>query len=273
MTHRPDKDGMGVINALLPAEAAVMVFTLIDLIAEANKGLDGRTVDQRRADAIGDIADELLTFGFVDLDGLIARLGRVAPTAVVVGAGADSAEVLPDGVPKTRGSRNDQVHGPDAETASVDCDVESFGGGRRSNAAVGGAGAAEEMSSADKAARLARAMSRHGRRPHLSITGALSTFAGLDDLPGHLDGHGVITAELLRSIGVSWGTLTTVGVDAATGTATSVGALTYRPRQRLSDQVITLSGTCRTAGCRDAYVALRYRPRRAVQPCRPPSRW
>lgn len=115
---------------------------------------------------------------------------------------------------------------------------------------MGGAGAAEEMRSADKAARLARAMSRHGRRPHLSITGALSTFAGLDDLPGHLDGHGVITAELLRSIGVSWGTLTTVGVDAATGTATSVGALTYRPRQRLSDQVITLSGTCRTAGCR-----------------------
>jgi len=96
VTHRPDKDGMGVINALLPAEAAVMVFTLIDLIAEANKGLDGRTVDQRRADAIGDIADELLTFGFVDLDGLIARVGRVAPTAVVVGAGADSAEVLPD---------------------------------------------------------------------------------------------------------------------------------------------------------------------------------
>ena len=72
VSHRPDKDGIGVITALLPAEAAVMLFTLIDLIAQANKGLDDRTVDQRRADALADIADELLTHGYVDLDRLIA---------------------------------------------------------------------------------------------------------------------------------------------------------------------------------------------------------
>ncbi len=69
--HRPDKDGMGIITALLPADAAVILFTLIDLIAQANKGLDHRTADQRRADALTDIADELLTHGYVDLDHLI----------------------------------------------------------------------------------------------------------------------------------------------------------------------------------------------------------
>ncbi len=93
-------------------------------------------------------------------------------------------------------------------------------------------------------------MSRHGRRPHLNITAALTTFAGLDDLPGHLDGHGVITAPLLRAIAASWATLTTIAVNPDTGTATAIGALTYRPRQHLADQVITLAGTCRAAGCR-----------------------
>ncbi|MET3805822.1 hypothetical protein ABIB25_002830, partial [Nakamurella sp. UYEF19] len=71
--HRPDKDGMGVITALLPAESAVLVFTLIDLIAQAHQGLDGRSIDQRRADVLADIAEELLTHGYLDLDGLIAR--------------------------------------------------------------------------------------------------------------------------------------------------------------------------------------------------------
>ena len=80
VVHRPDKDGMGIITALLPAEAAVLLFTLVDLIAEANKGLDERTVDQRRADALTDIADELLTHGYVDLDQLIAVAHRRTPT-------------------------------------------------------------------------------------------------------------------------------------------------------------------------------------------------
>ena len=93
-------------------------------------------------------------------------------------------------------------------------------------------------------------MSRHGRRPHLVVTGAWTTLAGLDDLPGELDGHGTITAQLLRQIAASWGSVTAVGVNPATGTATAVGGTAYRPRQKVSDQVILLSGTCRVAGCR-----------------------
>ena len=224
--HRPLKDGMALINALLPADAAVKVFTLIDLIAEANKGLDDRTVDQRRADAVADIADELLTFGFVDLEGLVARTEQ--PGTDGIGSVGDE--------PGSAGN-SAAANSPAADSRASDS--------RAADSTAGNSAAANS-----KAQRLARAMSRHGRRPHLNVTGALSTFAGLDNLPGQLDGHGVITAELLRSIASSWGTLTTIGVDPVTGTATAIGALTYRPGQRLADQVITLSGNCRAAGCR-----------------------
>ena len=106
--HRVDKDGMGVINALLPAEAAVMVFTLVDVIADANKGLDGRTVDQRRADAIADIADELLTHGYVDLHGLVARAEQAQNNAAK-DAGTD----------ETHGTATKDDHTPDTETTTA----------------------------------------------------------------------------------------------------------------------------------------------------------
>ena len=289
VSHRVDKDGMGVINALLPAEAAVLVFTLVDLIAAANKGLDGRTVDQRRADAIADIADELLTYGFVDLDGLVARAEHTtqaspAPATGTAGtataAAGASGGAFADGTPPP-----DEPHA-DADTGRRDADVDRSAdgdvrgcadadSGRGEAAAPGsadaGTGRSADTAGADtdtdadadagvvvpavggaddRAGRLARAMTRHGRRPHLVVTGAWTTLAGLDDLPGHLDGHGTITAELLRAIGKSWGTVTAVGVDPGRGTATAVGAMTYRPGRRVSDEVIAVSGTCRAAGCR-----------------------
>ena len=198
VSHRVDKDGMGVITALLPAGAAVVVFTLVDLIAAANKGLDGRTVDQRRADAVADIADELLTYGFVDLDRLVARAERAREAST-------------------------------AEPAGMVDPAAAFGGvvAVPAGVAVGvaDAGAGSGVAVVDRAARLVRVGTRHGRRPHVTVTGAWTTLAGLDDLPGHLEGYGTITAELLRAVAVSWGTVTAVGVDAASGTATAVGAL------------------------------------------------
>ncbi|WP_370531289.1 DUF222 domain-containing protein [Nakamurella sp. PAMC28650] len=256
VTHRRDPDGMGIINALLPAEAAVMVFTLIDLIADANKGLDARSVDQRRADAVADIARELLTFGFVDLHGLIARAEHATAEPAGPAGPAGPAEPAP-------AERTDPAHADPRDPDDAGPRDGAAAGGAPRDGAPGGAenGAAAENGTrpvgsvsggvdlADRAGRWARALSRHGRRPHLNVTGAWSTVIGWDDLPGQLDGHGVITAQLLRQIAVSWGTLTAVGVDPVTGTATAVGALTYRPGQQLCDQVVVLSGTCRMAGC------------------------
>ena len=69
--HQPLPDGMGRLQAFLPADGAVSVFTLVDLLAGATAGLDERGVDARRADALTDIADALLTDGYCDLTGLI----------------------------------------------------------------------------------------------------------------------------------------------------------------------------------------------------------
>ena len=72
VTHQPIKDQMSVIRAVLPADGAVSVFTLIDLLADATKSSsDDRDVAQRRADALTDLATEMLTHGRLDLRGLL----------------------------------------------------------------------------------------------------------------------------------------------------------------------------------------------------------
>src|SRR5664279_1304312 len=43
--------------------------------------------------------------------------------------------------------------------------------------------------------RASRRATRQGRRPHLTVTLSATTLAGLDRLPGHLEGYGAITAE------------------------------------------------------------------------------
>ena len=236
--HRPDKDGMGIITALLPADAAVILFTLIDLIAQANKGLDGRTVDQRRADALTDIADELLTHGYVDLDRLIALTHHGTPTTNSHPPADTNCSATG---PNPATAHSDSDGDGDGETPDADKDHADHEPSAAGAAVTGGAVPARRPD---------RILTRHGRRPHLTVTGAATTLAGLDDLPGHLDGHGAITAPLLRAIAASYATLTAITINPATGTATAIGALTYRPRQQLADQAITIAGTCRTPGCR-----------------------
>ena len=76
VTHQPLADQMSLLRAVLPADGAVTVFTLIDLLAAATKSPDDdRCVAERRADALTDIAAELLTNGHVDLRDLLAAGG------------------------------------------------------------------------------------------------------------------------------------------------------------------------------------------------------
>ncbi len=78
----------------------------------------------------------------------------------------------------------------------------------------------------------------------------MSTLAGLDRLPGHLAGHGAITAELATTIAGAYQTLALAGIDGDTGTARAVSATVYRPRQSLADRVATLATHCRFPSCR-----------------------
>ncbi len=91
---------------------------------------------------------------------------------------------------------------------------------------------------------------RQGRRPHLSVIIDIDTLAGHDDLPAHLTGYGAIPAGIARSIAASAATITALTVNPDTGTTTNAGALTYRPRQELRDQITALLATCQFPSCR-----------------------
>lgn len=93
-------------------------------------------------------------------------------------------------------------------------------------------------------------MTRQGRRPHLSVTLGLGTLAGLDNLPGKLAGFGAIPPGLARSIAKSAASITAVLTDGETGSITQAGALVYRPRQALRDQIAALLETCQFPSCR-----------------------
>ena len=91
---------------------------------------------------------------------------------------------------------------------------------------------------------------QQGRLTHLNVTIAATTLAGLDDLPGELDGYGPIPADLCRALAVSAASITAVGVDPTCGTALDVGRTIYRPRLSHRDHVTQRDRTCRFPGCR-----------------------
>ena len=66
---QPGPDGMATLKAHLPADGAVKIFQVSDLLATGTAGTpgDSRGIGARRVDALVDIADHLLTHGFVDL--------------------------------------------------------------------------------------------------------------------------------------------------------------------------------------------------------------
>ena len=95
-----------------------------------------------------------------------------------------------------------------------------------------------------------RTFARQGRRPHLSVTLGLGTLAGLDEFPGNLAGFGAIPAGLARSIAKSAATISALLADPESGSVLKAGALTYRPRQELRDQIAALLEVCQFPSCR-----------------------
>jgi len=338
-------DGMASVRANAPADAAMSIFTLADLLADRTGADDDRPVAARRVDAWHDIAEQLLAHGYVDLTDL---LDHADPTAEPVSAqGMSDADDRPaadsSGAPASDPTTNPR---PDEASGSVDSS-EHDGGEHDSNeddssgraatptatnpddsAANGSTGntadATESISgqpvprsatSTDEAAdqagtagrdgaaitypanqqsapnqtsrtadgatpsaaqrlqcatcggyepetlsasttgnredrRASRRAARQGRRPHLTVTLSASTLAGLDRLPGHLEGYGAITAEMALMIAKSAASITAVLLDPASGSVTGTGSRTYRPSQAIRDVATTLATTCRFPSCR-----------------------
>ena len=91
---------------------------------------------------------------------------------------------------------------------------------------------------------------RQGRRAHLAITMSLSTWAGMDSLPAHLDGYGAVTAQTGLLLAQSAASITAVALDPESGAVIDVGARVYRPRQAVRDAATTTAERCRFPSCR-----------------------
>lgn len=253
--HRPGRHGVGHVNATLPAEGAAAVFTLLDLLAQATAHPDDdRGIDARRADALVDVCTELLACGRLDLT-------RGDPAGGGVGEQPDNEDAI------SADRAGDGSERPDHPVHLVNPSRAGDTGGTRGPGCAGESGGANgtndtndtndtsdtvdavRPSRPSESARAWRGLSRHGRRPHLSVTVGLSTLAGLDRLPGHLAGHGAITAELAATIAQAAGTINLIGVHPQTGTAAAVSQTVYRARQQVSDQIMAAAGTCRFPSC------------------------
>ncbi len=314
-------DAMASLRAILPADGAVKIFQLSDLLATGTAGAPGdfRGIAARRVDAWVDIAEQLLTHGHVNLTGYLGQplpdhsqppprppRGTRSPgatdgndpseTQCTAGSpdtethtGIDSAggtsSVLGDLFTPgdTSWASNDDAGSPgtcvDAEAEACSDALDAAATDRTegpsgvripAGACIGpetgsvhsiptgiavttGIETSEPPMSSpagEGAERDRRILTRQGRRPHLSVVIGMSTLAELDDLPALLAGYGAIPAGIARSIAASAATITALTADAGTGTLTRAGALTYRPRQELRDQITALLSTCQFPSCR-----------------------
>ncbi len=260
VTHRPIKDQMSLIKAVLPAEGAVSVFTLIDLIAASTAGSgDDRSVAERRADALTDVATQLLTDGHLDLRGLLPAATVVAHRDRDVSAERTGEGETADGrQPTEREAPPAEEHGfdpPHVPTAPDDvgnptvAPLASDPSGPTDCADPAEHNGTARTSNAGPAP--AQQLTRQGRRPHLTVTMSLSTLMALDQLPAHLEGYGAITAELATAVAAAAASVSIAVIDPHTGTPQHAsGRFGYRPSQKQRDVVTTLAATCRFPSCR-----------------------
>jgi hypothetical protein len=84
----------------------------------------------------------------------------------------------------------------------------------------------------------------------VQLTMPLSTLLGLDDEPGHLDGHGAVPAAMARRLAShpdsTWQRLLT---DPESGRLLDYGRTVYRPPADLRDFVIARDSMCAFPGC------------------------
>ncbi len=274
-------DAMACLRATLPADGAVKIFQLGDLLATGTAGApdDPRGIGARRVDAWVDVAEQLLTHGHLDLTGYFGKPlpdhghPRPRPSRYTEGddfdalnkdldaindgsAGAISRSPTASFVGPAQPAGDDPFEPGDTSWAALDegADPDAGDGAGQNVPAPADLNDYSTAGAGDRAGREVererRSLTRQGRRPHLSVVIGVETLAGLDDLPGYLAGYGAIPAGIARSIAASAATMTAITADPTTGAVTGAGALTYRPRQELRDQITALMATCQFPSCR-----------------------
>ncbi len=232
-------DSMAEMIAVLPAEDAAVIQNVLGRLADRAEApdasdavpaaggadrdgnpavdpvVDGRTADQRRADALVQV--------FLN----------------AAGDAFDPAEDLPD----THDAQD--VGEPQDPSLAQDADAPRI---------VDEPEASATLQAGKVAAGRRGALVRRGRiRPlEVVVTVPLSVLLGLSDDPGMLNGYGLIPAAVLRDLATR-ATWRCAVVDDTHGTLLGLGRSTftpaYRPGAPLSRHVIARDQTCRFPGC------------------------
>ena len=283
------EDGMSAFRAELPADKAATAFTVLDQIAIAvgRRREEKRSIGTRRADAFSDIFDQLAENGSVHLQAVLDPCCAATSASAGSGRRTVGAKSEPDSTILTadrpagagdNGKRDTSVQVSDSETETPEPNGEPDS--LRSADYTDRSAAVRPKADDDPAATPAMTPTapaspdrsdptaglvthppqpfaavwglgtHQGRTIGLNVTIAATTLAGLDDLPGELDGHGTIPADMARALAASAVSITAVAVNPACGTALDLGRTTYRPRLSQRDAVTRRDQTCRFPSCR-----------------------
>lgn len=266
---RPDTDNRAQLCADLAADQARTALRVLNLIADSFDGglAAGRGIGELRADAFTDIFDGLATTGRIDITSLLRPAGDEPEPAGSRQPGSDPAPdasfdspatATPDSGPDPASTATSTTTSYAAHATAPDSVLHPATGTQ------GPAAPNRRLSSTrdDAALRFANHRVAAPRGPVcMNIYAWADTLAGLNDLPGEIAGHGMVTAEFVRDMARSADSIRAISVHracdhpgctgcSACGTGLDFGRAVYRPPVATADHVIAEHRTCRFPGCR-----------------------
>jgi hypothetical protein len=223
---RPLRDGMAELWALLPADAAVAVYSRLDHLARAIPAGDARGMDARRADAlVCAVLAGSSAHSHAVAAASAAGTGRDAGMSAAAHSGRNAGPAVHIG----RGAGMPAVPvGPDAGTSAV-----------RAGREAGTPAAGVSRGAGSKLPALAT----------VHVTVPAETAVGSGEEPGDLAGYGPVPGSLARRL-AGLGTWRKVTTDPETGVVLDVGRTAYTPSAAVADLVRARDRTCRFPGCR-----------------------
>ncbi|QKW10831.1 DUF222 domain-containing protein [Streptomyces sp. NA04227] len=233
----PREDGMALFGAVLPAEQTARMEAAVDEHA-AQLAEDGRSLPQRRADALYDLVVHRGTTAARALQPIRALLN---PQGSTPGSDPTSSAATPAN--STAMALPTKLTASAATTATGDKSPALWTPDAAVEAVLNG-----PVPTTDPVRR------RSGRSRGMAVvqvTVPLDVLIGADDGPADLTGYGPITAEQARAIafapGTVWRRLIT---HPETGLLIKSDPTTYRPTAETARHVIARDGCCAFPSCR-----------------------
>src|SRR5699024_6881634 len=216
---------------------------------------DGRTMDNRRADALAAMGWSALATG---------HIGAPAPTSPGANTSTNASSTNGDTTANTETSSETSTetntradiadaqagtHGPEP-SAQPDAGDNSAQGSARDGPGRCCCGAVNTQSSAaaGSAGGGLRLQNTRGKPVTVNVTVPYSTLIGIDDHPGQLAGYGTITADVARRIAAA-GTWRRILTDPVNGAPLDYGRTRYEPPPDLAAFIALRDGRCVFPGC------------------------